>query len=390
MEIYARYLKLELPKGQSTFLWGARKTGKTHYLMKHFGESVVYNLLETDTFIKLLKQPSLLRQQIKSLSAQALEQPIIIDEVQKVPALLDEVHLLIETTPAYFILCGSSARKLKITGANLLGGRAWRYEFYPLVYPEIPNFDLLQALNYGLIPSHYNATQWTKTIRAYINDYLKEEIKAESLTRNLRAFAEFLDIAAHSNGELINYTNIAQDCGIDAKTVKEYYQILADTLLGYYLKPFKLTNKRKNLVATPKFYFFDVGIVNGLTKRAITSLQGDQSGAAFEHYILMELIAYKGLNDLDFEISFWRTNSGLEVDFILGNAEIAIEVKISDRLRSTALHGLTSFIEHYNPKRAIIVNNSDKSRVLEPKGCKIEVLPWKRFLEMLWNKEIIR
>lgn len=380
---------MNLPEGQSTFLWGARKTGKSCYLAKHFRDSISYNLLETDTYIRLLKQPYLLRQEIKSLDKHHLAKPIIIDEVQKIPALLDEIHLLIETTPAYFILCGSSARKLKITGANLLGGRAWRYEFYPLVYPEMPDFNLLQALNYGLIPSHYMAKNWEKTIKAYIGDYLKEEIKAESLTRNLRAFAEFLDVAAHSNGELINYSNIAQDCGIDAKTVKEYYQILVDTLLGHTVKSFKDRKKRRDLVATPKFYFFDVGVVNGLTKRIIGSLQGEAAGDAFEHYIMMELMAYRGLNDLDFDITFWRTTSGLEVDFILGNAEIAIEIKIGDRLRATALHGLTNFIETYKPKRAIVVNTSERRRVIESKNCKINVIPWQIFLEMLWNKEII-
>ena len=386
---YPRYLKMDLPKKQSAFLWGARKTGKSFYLAQNFSDSMCYNLLATDTYIKFLKEPYRLRQEIKSLDQKYLAKPIIIDEVQKIPELLDEVHLLIETTPAYFILCGSSARKLKITGANLLGGRAWRYEFFPLVYPEISDFDLLQALNYGLLPSHYMASNWKKTIKSYINDYLKEEIKAESLTRNLRAFAEFLDVAAHANGELINYSNIAKDCGIDAKTVKEYYQILVDTLLGYNIKPFKFKNKRKYLVATPKFYFFDVGVVNGLTKRTINSLEGEQAGSAFEQYILMELMAYKGLNDLDFDIAFWRTNSGLEVDFILGQAEVAIEVKISDRLRPNTFHGLTSFIENYKPKRAIIVNNSDAKRILDDKGCKIEVIPWKMFLEMLWDGKII-
>jgi uncharacterized protein len=386
---YQRYLQINLPKGQSAFLWGARKTGKSHYLFEHFHDSVFYNLLETDTYIKLLKQPHVLRQEIKSLDETALAKPIIIDEVQKIPELLNEIHLLIETTPAYFILCGSSARKLKITSANLLGGRAWRYEFYPLVYPEIPAFNLLRALNHGLVPSHYMTEHWKKTIKAYINDYLKEEIQAEGLTRNLRAFAEFLDIAAHANGELINYNNIAQDCGIDAKTVKEYYQILVDTLLGYYVKPFKNKHKRKDLVATPKFYFFDVGVVNGLTKRVINALQGEQAGAAFEHYILMELMAYRGLNDLDFDITFWRTSSGLEVDFILGQAEVAIEVKISHRLRTTALHGIIHFIENYHPNRAIIVNTEETRRTLETNGCNIEVIPWQLFLALLWERKII-
>ncbi len=387
---FSRLLKMDLPEGQSTFLWGARKTGKSYYLRKHYPNSVMYNLLETDEYFRLLKEPEILRRRVLALDEEALKHPIIIDEVQKVPALLDEVHLLIESTSAYFILCGSSARKLKREGVNLLGGRAWRYEFYPLVYPEIPNFDLLHALNHGLIPSHYNAINWKKSIKAYINDYLKEEIKAEGLTRNLRAFAQFLDVCAFSNGELINYTNIARDCGIDAKTIKEYYQILVDTLIGYYILPYRNKIKREDLVATPKFYFFDVGVVSGLTKRSLEDLKGALAGQAFEHYILMELIAYRGINDLDFEITFWRTSAGLEVDFILGDAHIAIEIKISSSLRDTDTRGLIAFAEQYRPKRAILVNTSNK-KMKKKIGdhSSLEILPWQAFLEDLWAGNLI-
>lgn len=381
---------MDLPIGQSTFLWGARKTGKSHYLRKHYPNSVVYNLLETDEYFRFLKEPSLLRHRVLALDEETLQHPIIIDEVQKVPALLDEVHLLIEDTAAYFILCGSSARKLKREDVNLLGGRAWRYEFYPLVYPEIPDFDLLRALNHGLIPSHYLAVNWKKTIKAYINDYLKEEIKAEGLTRNLRAFAQFLDVCSFSNGELINYTNIARDCGIDAKTIKEYYQILVDTLLGYYVYPYKDKIKREDLVATPKFYFFDLGVVNGLLKRSIEELKGAVAGQIFEHYIFMELIAYRGINDLDFEISFWRTSSGLEVDFILGDVEVAIEIKISADLRGSDTRGLVAFAEQYKPKRLILVNLSNKKMQEKINDHHtLEILPWKLFLESLWAGKII-
>lgn len=388
---FKRYLKLDLPPGQSTFLWGARKTGKSYYLRKRFPDSRCYNLLETDECMRLLRQPHLLREEVKKLDADALSHPIIIDEVQKVPALLDEVHLLIETTSAYFILCGSSARKLKRIGVNLLGGRAWRYDFYPLTYAEIDDFNLLQALNYGLIPSHYVAKHWKKTIRSYINDYLKEEIKEEGLTRNLRAFAEFIDVAAFSNGELINYSNIARDCGIDAKTIKEYYQILMDTLLGYYVFPYKNKKKREHLVATPKFYFFDVGLVSGLTKRTITELKGSAAGAALEHYILMEIIAYRGLNELDYDIKFWRTSSGLEVDFILGDAEVAIEIKISDKIDISDIHGLVAFQQEYHPKKAIVINTSPRARRKElSANLAIDILPWETFLTLLWQGQIIQ
>ncbi len=384
-----RYLRLELPPGQSAFLWGARKTGKSTYLKMHFPNSKCYNLLKNDIYIRLLKNPERLREEILAFSAEDYQQPIIVDEIQKVPALLDEIHYLIENSPAYFILCVSSARKLKNLGVNLIGGRAWRYEFYPLVYPEIPDFDLLRALNYGLIPSHYLADNWEKTTKAYINDYLREEIQTEGLVRNLRAFARFLDVAAFSNGELINYTNIASDCGVDNKTVKEYYQILVDTLLGYYLYPFKNSKKRKDIISTPKFYLFDVGITNRLMKRKIPELQGEVAGRALEHYILMEIMAYRGLNDLEFDISFWRVHNGLEVDFILGDGEVAIEVKINDNLKKSNFKGLHAFQEAYQPKKSIIVNTSPSRRKLTNDGCDIDVYPWREFLEDLWAGEII-
>lgn len=324
-----------------------------------------------------------------ALSEEELSYPIIIDEVQKIPILLDEVHWLIENSPAYFILCGSSARKLKREGVNLLGGRAWRYEFFPLVYPEIPEFDLLHALNYGLIPSHYAALHWTKTVKSYVNDYLKEEIKAEGLVRNLRTFAQFLDFAAFSNGETLNYSNIARDCGVDAKTIKEYYQILVDTLLGYYIYPYKDKIKREDLVASPKFYFFDVGIVNQLKKITLPELKGIEAGGAFENYILMELWVYRALNEKEFDIHFWRTNSGLEVDFVLGKAEIAIEVKISNTIASSDIRGLITFQNEYKPKSAFVVSTVQRARKLTlPDGQGIEILPWRTFLEMLWNGKI--
>lgn len=389
---YSRYLKMILPKGQSTFLWGARKTGKSFYLKSHFPNSVYYNLLETDLYFRLLKSPHLLREEVLSLNEEALQHPIIIDEVQKIPPLLDEVHWLIENSLAYFILCGSSARKLKREGVNLLGGRAWRYEFFPLVYPEVAklNFDLLHALNYGLIPSHYCARHWTKAVKSYVNDYLKEEIRAEGLVRNLRSFAQFLDVAAFSNGELLNYANIARDCGVDAKTIKEYFQILADTLLGYYIYPYKDRVKREDLVASPKFYFFDVGVVNMLKKRTISELKGIEAGGAFENYILMELWAYRALCEKDFDIHFWRTNSGLEVDFILGDAEIAIEVKISNSINSSDIHGLIAFQNTYKPKASFVVCCVARQRKLSlADGQTIDIMPWKNFLEMLWQGKII-
>lgn len=387
---FKRLLKMELPKGQSAFLWGARKTGKSYYLARHFKQSIRYDLLLTDLFLRLIKEPNILREEVLALSKKDLEHPIIIDEVQKIPQLLDEIHWLIENTEARFILCGSSARKLKKESANLLGGRAWRYHFYPLVYKEIPDFDLLHALNSGLIPTHYLSQDIKRSLKAYIIDYLTHEIQAEGLARSLPAFTRFLDSLAFGHGTLLNYSNIARECGIDAKTVKEYYQILIDTLLGYYIFPFAKKKNREIISSTPKFYLFDVGVANFLIKRSITTLQGVMAGEAFEQYILMELMAHRGIHDLDYEISFWRTKTGLEVDFILGDAEVAIEVKISNSPHKSDLKGLIAFQEEHHPKKAIVVCLASRPRILQLESkTEILILPWEVFLEQLWNNEII-
>lgn len=388
--MFKRLLRLDIPLGQNLFLWGARKTGKSTYLEKHFPTSIYYDFLKSDVFLRYSKNPHEFREEILALSDNELKKPVILDEIQKVPALLDEIHWLIEhKKPAHFILCGSSARKLKKPGANLLGGRAWRYTFYPLVYPEIPDFDLLKALNVGLIPSHYLSSNPQKSLKAYIGDYLTEEIKAEGLTRSLPMFARFLDTIAFCNGELVNYSNIARECRIDAKTVQAYYEILVDTLLGYYVMPYTKVRNRELIHATPKFYLFDIGVTNSIARKTINILKGAEAGRSFEHYILMELMAYKGLNDLDFDICFWRTKQGLEVDFILGAGEVAIEVKISDAINKQDLKNLIVFTKEYSPKKSFVVSLSPRKRKLLLNGDEITILPYKDFLEMLWTKEII-
>ena len=329
-------------------------------------------------------RPSTLRERLV-INEQAQKFPIILDEVQKVPSILDEVHWLIENTNMNFILCGSSARKLIKNQSNLLGGRAWRYEMFPLVYPEVDDYSLLQALTRGLIPSHYTQTQYKKSLKAYCNDYLKEEVFNEGLTRNIPAFSRFFESLGYSHGEMTNYANIARECGIDAKTVKEYYQILIDTLLGYFVLPYKKKQSRQVITKTPKFYLFDVGIAGHLTKRHLTELKGDQFGRAFEHLIFLEINAYRSLNDLDFTINYWRTKTGIEVDFILGDAETAIEVKGKNRIDNKDLRGLKTFAEEYKSKQLIIVCNENEPRQVD----NILILPWKSFFEKLWADEII-
>lgn len=390
MSDYKRYLKLELPKGQSAFLWGARKTGKSTYLETHFPKSTYYDFLKTDTLITFSNQPHLLREQILALDPVDLQYPIILDEIQKVPVLLNEVHWLIEHTEAYFILCGSSARKLKRGAANMLGGRAWRYTFYPLVYPEIPDFDLLRALNNGLIPSHYAIENATRSLEAYVKDYLREEIQEEGVTQNLPAFSRFLEAVAFSHGQQISYANIARDCAVSANTVKSYFQILIDTLLGYDIYPFSKKMGRDIITSMPKFYLFDVGVVNYLAARSINALKGSAAGDAFEHYILMELIAYKELNKKRFDINYWRTKTGLEVDFVLDKGRIAIEAKISNLVAKENLKGLMAFSKDYSPEKAIVVSlDTARRKIIHDEGTDIVIMPWREFLEKLWAHEII-
>lgn len=389
--MFERKLHFELPDRQSAFLWGARKTGKSYYLKKKFKESIYYDLLNTREVIRLTKSPFLLREEINSLSPEKLQQPIIIDEVQKVPALLDEVHWMIENINAQFILCGSSARKLKTSSTNLLGGRAWQYNFYPLIYNEIPDFDLLKALSHGLIPDHYlsSSKHLNDYLQAYVDIYLKDEIRNEGLVRNLPAFAKFLDVAGISNGEMINMNSIARDCGISRNTVQEYYQILEDTLLGYSLQPYTKKIKRDLITATTKFYLFDVGIANYLGQRVVTALKGAAAGKSFEHYILMELIAFRSFNRKRFDITYWRTKSGYEVDFILGN-DVAIEVKINEQVHKQNLKGLIAFCEEHPKMHAYVVSQDQKPRQLKINDkLTISILPWKDFLKKLWQNEII-
>src|SRR3990167_5149545 len=257
--IIERILKINLPPKQSAFLWGPRKTGKTTYLKEHFPKSLVYDFLDTRLFLEFSKRPFLLREQLLEKEKSKLEHPVIFDEVQS----------LIEGRGIQFILCGSSARKLKRGRANLLGGRAWRYEMHPLVTAEVKDGKLLKIFNGGMLPDHFFQDDARKPLQAYVQDYLKEEVFEEGLTRNIPAFSRFFDAVGYSHGELINYSNIARDCGVDSKTVREYFQILCDTLLGSMVEPFKKKQSRQVIGKASKFYFFDVGVPGVITKRSL-------------------------------------------------------------------------------------------------------------------------
>ena len=339
--------------------------------------------------MRYIREPYLFRADLLSESAEKLALPIIVDEIQKVPALLNEVHRLIEEKKYQFILCGSSARKLKTESTNLLGGRAWLYHFYPLVFPEIPAFDLLQGLRHGLLPKHYLSAEsdLKKNLQAYVNLFLTEEIQREGLVRNLANFSRFLDMVGLCNGEMINFSNIARDCHVDRSTVQGYFQILVDTLLGYFIYPYHQKIKRDLLVATPKFYLFDVGVANYLGSREVVQLKGEVAGKSLEHYILMELIAYRSFRDLRFEIQYWRTKTGLEVDFVLGNAVVALEVKISAQVHQEDLKGLLAFCEEHPSAKAYVISQDLKPRQLDVGS--VLILPWREFLMRLWRDEIV-
>ncbi len=385
MENILRTLKLDLPAGQSAFLWGPRKTGKTTLLKQAFPHSRIYDFLNTDLYLDVSKNPALLRQQILALPVSVLKYPIILDEVQKVPMVLDEVHWLIENKNLSFVMCGSSARKLKRGHANLLGGRAWRFELFPLTSRELGSIDLLRALTNGLIPAHYLRDDASKSLKAYVQDYLKEEVFNEGLTRNIPAFSRFFDAMAYSTGEIINYSNIARDCGVDSKTVREYYQILVDTLLGRFVEPYKRRQERSVILKAPKFYLFDVGVAGAITKRHVTEARGESFGRAFEEFILMEIVSYRAYAEADFSINYWRTKSGLEVDFVLGTAEAAIEVKGTQRVDSSDMRGSVAFLKEHKPKKSLIVSNERQARIING----VTILPWREFLTALWQKDVI-
>jgi len=387
MKKIARILDVTLPEKQSAFLWGARKTGKTTYLKERFPESIRYDFLKTDLFLEISKRPALLREQLLAKEPSLFKHPVILDEVQKVPQVLDEVHWLIENKGVKFILCGSSARKLVRGHANLLGGRAWRYQLLPLTSREVGRINLLHVLNHGLIPLHFlqNDEDCKKSLEAYIQDYLREEVFAEGLTRNIPAFSRFFDAFGYSHGEITNYANIARECAVDSKTVKEYYQILVDTLLAVRVEPFKKRQSRQVITKAPKYYMFDVGVAGYLTKRKLVEARGVEFGKAFEHFLLMEIAAYMSYTSKNYEINFWRTKSGLEVDFVLGKGETAIEIKSSASIDKRDVNGLIAFAEEYSPKRCILVCHEKEKRIYG----RIEIFPWKTFLDELWGGKIL-
>lgn len=379
--MYKRILTLDRADQETLFLWGPRQTGKSTLLEQLFPTSPYYDLLLSDVVTHLQVRPALLREE---LLANPPMEPVVIDEIQKAPALLDEVQWLITKKKVKFILCGSSARKLKQTGVNLLGGRALRYQLFPLVSEEIPDFNLIRALNHGLIPRHYLSDQPQELLESYLTDYLQQEVAAESLVRNLPSFHRFLEVAAFSNGEIPIFSNIASDCGVSPPTVKAYFEILIDTLLGSFCSAFIKRPKRR-LVQSPKFYYFDLGIANFLLKRGNIRPGSESFGRVFEHFIYQELLAHSHYSRKKYPICYWRTSSQIELDFVLGDSTIALEVKGVPLVQPKHLKGIHAFCEDYKTKRALVVSLDSKPR----KMGQVDILPWQNFLDQLWNDKIL-
>jgi predicted AAA+ superfamily ATPase len=365
-------------------LWGPRQTGKTCLLNASYPDAHRIDLLKTDSFAKYATEPHRLREE---LVVRRDCRFVVIDEVQKVPALLDEVHWLIDNHDIVFGLCGSSARRVRRGHANLLGGRAVRYELLGLVSREVGSgFDLNRALNHGLLPRHYLAADPAKLLRSYVGDYLKEEIAAEGLVRRLPSFSEFLRIAAIGDTEPLNFSNIARECGVSSPTVRGYYEVLVDTLLGRFLPAYTNRPKRR-VLKPPKFYFADVGVVNELARRGSVEPGAELCGKALENWVFHELSAHRVYSGAYYDLSYWRLASGIEVDFVVNDVQVALEVKATRRVVSQHLKGLREIsVDHPHVQRRVLVCLEDIPRRTE---AGIDILPAMEFARQLWDGKLL-
>ena len=374
----------EKPTG-SFFLWGPRQTGKSTLLRARYPGAHWIDLLDTDALVRFTQRPALLREEVAALPRSRL---VVIDEIQKVPGLLDEVHSLIESRRQVFALCGSSARRVRRSQANLLGGRAVRYELFGLVSAELGSrFDLVRMLNHGYLPPHYLADSPAAVIHAYVQDYLKEEILAEGLTRNLPVFSSFLNAAALSDTGTLNYATIARECGISGHTARAYFDILVDTLLARIVPAYARRPKRR-MIHAPRLYFADVAVVNTLGKRGRLEPGSELFGKAFENWVCHELSAYAHYSARFHELSYWRLTTGVEVDFIVDDMAYALEAKASRAVTADHLKGLRELVrDHPKVKRRVVVSLDPRPRVTEDG---IEILPYGVFAQRLWQGDLLR
>lgn len=377
-----------LLKDKSMFLFGPRQTGKSTLIRNSGVESVLtFNLLDQALYFELTSEPAVFRQQILHAAKSKKTSLVIVDEIQRLPGLLNEIQLLIEEHGIKFLLTGSSPRKLRRAGVNLLGGRARQQFLHPLTYRELgpDRFDLMRALNRGLIPSHYFSLQPRLDLRTYAGVYLETEIANEAFVRNIESFSRFLLIAAMSNGQIINQSTIASDAKVPRKVVAEYIGILKDTLIAYELEAWSKSTKRKALESS-KLYFFDVGVARAIRDLPAVKEKSPDFGDAFEQYIFHELRTYVDYVSPWTSLNYWRSTSGFEVDFILGD-EVAIEVKGKKSVSEKDLRGLRALAEEGDFRHKIVVCLEPKPRETDDG---IEILPWQNFLESLWASKYLR
>jgi predicted AAA+ superfamily ATPase len=368
---------------KSILLLGPRRTGKSFYIEHQIKPDVYINLLSSEEFRKLSFDPSSLKNLISPNDT-----IIAIDEIQKLPVLMDEVHSLIEKNKKLrFVLTGSSAKNLKRTHTSLMAGRVRQIHFLPLVFMEVENinFDLKKMLLYGGLPAVYSSKNPKEELKDYAGSYLREEIQASAFVRKIENYSRFLEFSAQTSGQILNFESLANDAFIPARTIKDYYNLLEETLIGYTVRPYKKTGSRKE-VSTSKFYFFDLGVLNSLVKRKSIADRSKEFGDLFEHFIFLELKAYQLYQRSDWPINFWRTQTGHEVDFVLGDGEVAIEIKSSSKIQSSDCNGLSAFAKDYSPRRQIIVSQSKEKNTIG----NVEIYPWVDFLKELWNGHIIK
>ena len=385
MEYIRRVLEIgKLLEESSLFLFGPRMTGKTAYIENELQKKAILSItfLDGDTLDAFRRNPVLLRSMLNGRT----EGLVIVDEVQLFPPVLLDIQYIMTHSDIHFLLTGSSARKLKRSGSNLLGGRAGIVPMHPLVWKEIrdrnPDLDCIFAT--GMLPKAFTAKSYQTQLRNYVRGYLDNEIAAEGERRDLGVFSSFLTFAASENTELVNYTNVSRDIGMSADTIKGWYQILVDTFIGYYLRPYRKGSKRIP-VNTSKFFFFDVGVARTAARMPVPSETMTEYGKMFENYIFMELKAYIDYRMTDDELYFWRTREGYEVDFVVEN-KVAIEVKTSKNISNRELRGIRAFMDENAVKDYIIVCRELFERTTEDG---IRIMPWKVFLDKLWNNEIV-
>jgi predicted AAA+ superfamily ATPase len=372
--MYKRALDLKTALNEkSHFLFGPRATGKSSLIHEQLKKAQVFDLLDSDIYDRFLRRP-------KALSEEIENELVVIDEIQKLPRLLDEVHRLIETKKIKFLLTGSSARKLKNGEANLLAGRARSLQMHPLSMKEITDFNLLKYLTVGGLPLVYQSKQPQLELKEYVQTYLREEIHAEALVRNIDHFARFLDSFGALSGEELNFKKIADDAGVPVRTVASYVEVLKDTLVAFELTPYNKTIKRK-AVTKSKIYMFDVGVANHMKGITSFTAKSEIFGNAFEHFCLQEIRTAISYRQKSLPMNYWRSTSGdFEVDCILGK-EMAIEIKSSDRFQEKYLKGLKAFKEEGLVKRHILISRDPVKRIVDG----IEVIPYDQFFKEFWK-----